>query len=110
MGLLLFTLSFVLSTSLPVHSHRGDAVARAILGELPDLDPKFVLWYFNESGADPLNKTFRDIGTTSAWLHALPVGNGRLAAMVYGNVNTTEQLQVRAANAHRPPTLSFVFV
>ncbi|HET7769936.1 MAG TPA: glycoside hydrolase N-terminal domain-containing protein, partial [Chloroflexota bacterium] len=42
------------------------------------LDPTTVLWYERPA---------------SAWLEALPVGNGRLGAMVFGDVGL-ERLQI----------------
>ncbi len=63
----------------------------------PTSDPRFLLWYEREAGRDPLSETTTIDNIAPAWLHALPVGNGRLAAMVYGNVNQTEQIQLNEA-------------
>jgi alpha-L-fucosidase 2 len=54
---------------------RADSTAPADVRAVNDL----ALWYDESSGSD--------------WLRALPIGNGRLGAMVYGNTDT-ERLQL----------------
>jgi alpha-L-fucosidase 2 len=57
------------------------AVARAASTALPEIQAAgdLALWYDEPAGQD--------------WLRALPVGNGRLGAMVFGNTDT-ERLQL----------------
>src|SRR5687768_17099065 len=54
---------------------RANSVAPAQVLDVND----FALWYDESAGTD--------------WLRALPIGNGRLGAMVFGNVDT-ERLQL----------------
>ncbi|MEV5741783.1 glycoside hydrolase N-terminal domain-containing protein [Microbispora rosea] len=57
------------------------AVARAAVAAPPEVSAAndLALWYDESAGTD--------------WLRALPIGNGRLGAMVFGNVDT-ERLQL----------------
>src|SRR4051812_20276029 len=57
------------------------AVARAAAAPPPEVRAAndLALWYDGSAGTD--------------WLRALPIGNGRLGAMVFGNVDT-ERLQL----------------
>ena len=67
----------------------------------PPLDrPNDLIWFDEEAGAELRhNRTAGGdpVDGGLAWMRGLPVGNGRLGAVVFGNVNSSEQLQLNEA-------------
>jgi alpha-L-fucosidase 2 len=64
------------------------------VGSPPPPPSRLSLWYREPASDHPLNRSSgADSGTDAEWVRALPVGNGRLGAMVFGGV-VHERLQL----------------
>ena len=73
------------------------------VGEAPPPDTALSLWYREPASDRPPTPPLTGRAAGAEWVRALPVGNGRLGAMVFGGV-THERLQLNEATlwAGRP--------
>jgi alpha-L-fucosidase 2 len=69
------------------------AAAVQLVGEAPPPSAPLSLWYRAPAADRPLVPRPSGRGANSEWVRALPVGNGRLGAMVFGGV-VNERLQL----------------
>jgi len=64
-----------------------------LVGEAPPPDAPLSLWYRAPAADSPLIPRPSGRGANAEWVRALPVGNGRLGAIVFGGV-VNERLQL----------------
>ena len=88
----------VTTGSLPVSVQAQNAPATALpfTGEAPPPDGAMTLWYRQPAADHPYTPPTGGRGggpAAAEWVRALPVGNGRLGAMVFGGV-VNERLQL----------------
>jgi alpha-L-fucosidase 2 len=90
----------VWSLQVPIQAQNGPAAAVLFTGEAPAPAGAMTLWYRQPAADHPYTPPpagARGGGPGAAeWVRALPVGNGRLGAMVFGGV-VNERLQLNEA-------------
>jgi alpha-L-fucosidase 2 len=69
------------------------AAAVTLVGEAAPPPSPLSLWYREPAADRPLVPRPTGRGATADWVRALPVGNGRIGAMVFGGV-VNERLQL----------------
>ena len=86
----------VWSLQVPIQAQNAPAAAVLFTGEAPAPDGAMTLWYRQPAADHPYTPPVGGRGGgpgAAEWVRALPVGNGRLGAMVFGGV-VNERLQL----------------
>src|SRR5665213_1745830 len=81
---------------VPANAQTAPVTAMQFTGEAPPPEGTMTLWYREPASDHPYALPGRGPAATAAtaeWVKALPVGNGRLGAMVFGGV-VNERLQL----------------